>query len=143
MTERLLVLDEPLVERAPVERDVAGQERCRLDGMRIGPHRIRCDPVSDAYRPVPRLALVRRVLLPIGRLEQIGAHVFFREVIDRKTAGLVQEHDAAAVDNGLLPDERAHALRHRVPDQQRSRPVDVDVEAGGGLLAERPRSDGQ
>ena len=69
MSEHLLVLHEPLVELAPVERRVPGEEGSRSDRLDVGPDRVRLEAIPDADRAVRRHALVRAAGLLLARLE--------------------------------------------------------------------------
>ena len=56
----------------------------------------------------------------------------------------MQELRPHGVDDGLARESGPDPLRHRIPQERRARRrLDVEVEAPGGLRAERPRADGQ
>src|SRR2546425_5657678 len=136
--EERVVRGEPVVHRAPVERDVARQE-----GHRPAPGGIRRGPPAGTHGQEPRRPLQLRLLRLVGGLEEVGPHVALRKVVDGQPARLVQELHPPGVGDRLLAKKRADPARVVLEEEDPLGRFDRDVEAACRPLPERSAADGE
>jgi hypothetical protein len=133
-----LLLLEPLVHRAPVERDQPLDQR--LPGEL--PRRVLRRAAAGLEREEAALALDLVALGAPARAEEVHPDVLPREVEDRQVGVLVHDSRAAAVRDRLTGEARADPLR-RLLHVEQALGVDLAVEAAAGPLPQRAAAEGQ
>src|SRR5262245_34514357 len=111
MAEYFLVLLQPLVDRVPVEREVASQPSRTVDGLLVAPGGVRRRTLATANRPIRGIALQWAVARAKTSLEQVQTHVRLGEIEDGQVPGFVQQLDALAVDDRLAAEHRSNPAR--------------------------------
>jgi hypothetical protein len=102
----------------PVQGQVALDVGALGQRVPVAPDRVADHPVPDPDRPVGGITLVGAVGGGVGRLQQVGADVGGREVVDGQMPGLQQQQRPGGVDHSDAVQEGPHAARVRLgPDR--------------------------
>src|SRR5215204_4820843 len=142
MDEDLLVFFVPMIHRSPIKGQVVSQRRCVLQRLRVTPHGVIRNAVTDLNRPVRGVALERAVRRVIALLQEVHAHVFFGEIVNGQEPLLVHQLDAPAVSHGLAiehhpnPPRGVLEVQHVVP-----RGFNLKIERLFALITERSGPD--
>ena len=86
-----------MIHPVPVERDQVFEGWRTLDRVGVVPGAGFDHALGGADRGIGGLALLRTPGVPLGGLEEFGAHILGREVVDRLVPGLVQHQHPPAV----------------------------------------------
>src|SRR5512146_1309461 len=114
MPEDFLVFLAPMVDFVSLERDEIFYPACRRRRVAIAPRRVVDAVAGDFERAMRRLAERRGLAAVIAGLENIGAHMLGREIIDRQVSG-PRDHDRVqGLRDRLAIGDRADTLGTRL-----------------------------